>query len=248
MSKISVQLYSVRDDAGKDYAGTIRKIAAMGYTCVEPAGFPNFTLEKAVAVFKELGLKAPSCHTGFPVGDNANKILDEAQALGVKYIVSGKGPDQFKTKDTIKAVADEINAAAANAAKRGLTIGVHNHWWEAMMVDGVPAYQILDSLISKDVVYEIDAYWIKVGGLDPAEVITGLGKRAPMIHIKDGPCVKDQPMQALGAGKLDIPAIVNAAKDAELLIVELDSVAPGVNMLEAIATSYTYLSKVAKTK
>ena len=220
----------------------------MGYQCVEPAGFPNFTLEKAVAVFKELGLKAPSCHCGFPVGDNANKILDEAEALGVKYIVSGKGPDQFKTKDTIKAVADEVNAAAANAAKRGLKVGVHNHWWEAELVDGVPAYQILDGMISKDVVYEIDAYWIKVGGLDPVKVIAGLGKRAPMIHIKDGPCVKGEPMQALGTGKLDIPAIVKAAKDAELLIVELDSVAPNVVMLEAIAQSYTYLSKVSGAK
>jgi len=49
MSKISVQLYSVRETAGKDFKGTMRKLAAMGYTCVEPAGYPNTTVEKAVA-------------------------------------------------------------------------------------------------------------------------------------------------------------------------------------------------------
>ena len=43
MKNISVQLYSVREMLAVDFAGTVRKIAAMGYQGVETAGFPGTT-------------------------------------------------------------------------------------------------------------------------------------------------------------------------------------------------------------
>lgn len=59
---ITVQLYSVRDHAAKDYEATIRAIADMGFGCVEPAGYPGSSPEAAAKLFKELGLRAPSAH------------------------------------------------------------------------------------------------------------------------------------------------------------------------------------------
>ena len=60
--QITVQLYSVREQAAADYEGTIRAVASMGFGLVEPAGYPGSTPEKAAKLFKELGLKAPTCH------------------------------------------------------------------------------------------------------------------------------------------------------------------------------------------
>jgi hypothetical protein len=80
--QITVQLYSVREQAAADYEGTIRAIAAMGFPNVEPAGYPGSSVEKAARLFKELGLKAPSCHGPLPVGENKSAIIDNALTMG----------------------------------------------------------------------------------------------------------------------------------------------------------------------
>jgi len=61
-----------------------------------------------------------------------------------------------------------------------------------------------------------------------------------LLHVKDGPCLKDEPQLAIGDGVLDVPAIVQADGDAtEWMIVELDHCA--TDMLEAVEKSYRYL-------
>jgi sugar phosphate isomerase/epimerase len=63
-----------------------------------------------------------------------------------------------------------------------------------------------------------------------------------MLHIKDGPCVKGQPMTAVGDGVMDFPPIVKAgAGITEWMVVEIDSVAADRDMMEAVERSYKYL-------
>jgi sugar phosphate isomerase/epimerase len=240
--EVSVQLYSVRAELEKDYEGVIRKIAGFGYKFVEPAGFPGCTLEKAAKLYDELGIKALSIHGALPVGDDLAQSIETAKALGAEYIVSGKGPDDFKTADDIKKVAELFSEASANAAPHGIKIGYHNHYWEMDIVDGVPGYRIFMENTPDDVKMEIDTYWVKVGGLDPVAVITEAGSRAPLIHMKDGDIEPRTPMKAVGSGAMDFPPIVEAASFAELLIVELDSCA--TDMLEAVKSSYDYITSI----
>lgn len=240
--EVSVQLYSVRADLEKNYEGVMRKIAGFGYKFVEPAGFPGYTLEKAAKLYNDLGIKALSMHGTLPVGDDVNMAIETAQALGAEYIVSGKGPDDFKTMDDIKQVAELFSEASENASKHGIKIGYHNHNWEMDIVEGEPVYRSFMANTPKEVVMEIDTYWVKVGGLDPVEVITEAGERAPLIHMKDGDIDPKTPMKAVGSGKMDFPPIVAAAKSAELLIVELD--ACDTDMLEAVKNSFDYIKSI----
>jgi sugar phosphate isomerase/epimerase len=94
-------------------------------------------------------------------------------------------------------------------------------------------------LLDPSVMFEIDTYWVKTAGLDPAEIIRKLGNRVNLLHLKDGPAAIEPPQVALGEGVMDIPAAVNAAESAEWLIVELDHCA--TDMLEAVDKSYQYL-------
>ncbi|NOY76146.1 MAG: sugar phosphate isomerase/epimerase [Kiritimatiellaeota bacterium] len=240
--EVSVQLYSVRAELEKDYEEIIRRIAGFGYKFVEPAGFPGCTLEKAAALYDELGIKALSMHGALPVGDDVNQAIETAKALGAEYIVSGKGPDDFKTADDVKRVAELFSEAATNAETHGIKIGYHNHYWEMDLLDGVPGYRIFMENTPDDVKMEIDTYWVKVGGLDPVEVITESGNRAPLIHMKDGDIEPRFPMKAVGYGAMDFPPIVEAAKFAELLVVELD--ACDTDMLEAVKSSYDYITSI----
>lgn len=237
---ISIQLYTVRDLAQADYAGTVRRIAEIGYGAVEPAGFPGYSLQQAVALYAELGLDVGSAHLAMPVGEQRQQAIETAQALGAPYIVSGLGPDHFGSVDQIKAACDTFNRAAANAAAAGLAFAIHNHWWEFHTVDGRPAYQHMLDFLTPDVCFEIDTYWVATGGCDPAAVLRELGARAPLLHIKDGPCVASEPMTAVGSGRMDWAGVFAAARHARYAIVELDRCA--TDMMTAVADSYSYLT------
>ena len=50
-------------------------------------------------------------------------------------------------------------------------------------------------------------------GDDAAVAAPGLGSRVPLVHIKDGPAVKDQPMTAVGEGIIDWAPVIRACAD-----------------------------------
>jgi sugar phosphate isomerase/epimerase len=238
---IAVQLYSVREAAAKDYAAAVRQIASFGYVGVEPAGFPGTTAEAAGKLYRELGLQVPSAHTALPVGDKQNEVFDAMEAIGCKHVISGFGPDSFNTLDRIKQTCATFNEAAANSRTHGLTFGIHNHWWEYQQVEGRWVYQLMLELLDPSIFFELDTYWIRTAGCDPAMIVTEFGKRAPYLHIKDGPCQKGQPMTAVGDGVMDMPALVKAGeKTVDWLIVELDECA--TDMMAAVHKSIQYLT------
>ncbi|MEE8390673.1 MAG: sugar phosphate isomerase/epimerase [Anaerolineae bacterium] len=238
---IALQLYSVREAMAQDFVGVVKKVADIGYVGVEPAlGTLGTTPAKAAKLFQELGFEVPSAHVPLPTGDDENKVLDAMATFDCKRIISGKGPDSFKTPDLIKQTCDLFNEAQAVAAENGMVFGIHNHWWEFQQVEGRYIYQVMLEHLDPAIFFQIDTYWVQAAGPDPAQVVKELGPRAPLLHIKDGPAVRDEPQVAVGDGVLDFPSIVQAAGDAaEWLIVELDHCA--TDMLEAVEKSYQYL-------
>lgn len=238
---IAIQLYTVRELAQHDYEGVVRKIADIGYVGVEPAGYPGTTAEAAGKLFKELGLQVPSVHTRFPVGDDKNEVFDIMGAVDSKRIIAGRGPDFWSSIDKIKETCAMINEAAANAAAQGMTVGYHNHWWEFEQVEGRYVYEVMLEELDPSVFFQIDTYWVKVGGPDVIAVLKQFGTRAPLLHIKDGPANDSKAdMVAVGQGAMNFPAIMDAtATTAEWHIVELDRCA--TDMMTAVEQSYAYL-------
>ena len=263
---IGFQLYSVRRQIEKDLEGSIKKIAEMGYFGVETYPLPSaITLQRAANVFKDNGLKVFSMHTELPVGDEIENILKMSDAYQCPTVVypgwpkdlSTQDPDLFlhasevfKTIDKMKKRADTYNEIGAALQKKGLHFGIHNHWWEFEKSDGVyPSYYFLEHLYP-DIFFEIDTYWAKTAGQNPAKVLADFGKRAPFLHIKDGPATKDAQMYAMvpaGSGVMDFPAIVKAGgMNIQWRIVEFDEYAG--NIFDGIQGSYTYLIKNSLAK
>ena len=259
--EISVQLYSVRDQAAADYEGTIRASAGMGFGCVEPAGFPGSSPEEAARLFQELGLKAPSCHCALPIGDEKNKVIETALLLGHRYLITGCPPRfhaDFESVESVKALAGLYSEAAANAAEHGLQVGYHNHDWDLCAIDGRRGYEIFLEKTPATVLWEADVFWVAKAGLDPAAFIREIGARGKALHFKDGVVraedtfteavsggvkvmVSDSiPFLPAGAGQVNLLAASKAAEQAELIVVELDSYAGDI--LQAIQQSYTYLT------
>jgi sugar phosphate isomerase/epimerase len=258
---ISVQLYSVREQAAKDYEGTIRAIADMGFPCVEPAGYPGTTPAAAAKLFAALGLKAVSCHGALPVGDDKNRVIEEALMLGHKYVITGCPPDfkaHYETVDRIKAMVDLYNEGAENAAPHGLQIGYHNHDWDLAEVDGKPGYRYILEGTPETVLWEADLFWVARAGLNPAEFVKEIGPRGICLHFKDGIVTAEgefteaetedgkimvsdaKPFLPAGSGQVDLVAAAQAAAYTRYAVVELDSYEG--DMMKAVQESYTYLT------
>jgi len=238
---VGLQLYSVREViAERGFEPVIREVAEMGYTGVEPAGFPGTTPAEARKLFDSLGLAITSAHLPLPVGDNKAEALDTAGVLGVKRFAASTSRDAFASADGLAQLIDTWNEAGQAAAEAGFELGLHNHYWEFDEVDGKPGYEHLIERLDKGIFFQVDTYWVQTGGGDVNAVVAGLGERAPLLHIKDGPCDPKADMQAVGDGVMDFPAVIAAAGDVpDWLIVELDRC--GTDMMEAVAKSVRYL-------
>ena len=238
---IALQLYTVRDLLAQDFEGTIRKVADMGYVGVETANLFGSSPASAAKLFGELGLTVSGAHSPMPLGDQKQDVLDTMGALQCnRLIVAWQPPEKYKSLDGIKSICDSLNEGAAVARANGIQLGYHNHWFEYEPVENrIPVDVMLDHL-DPDVFFEVDVYWVQTAGQDPTQVVRRLGARAPLLHIKDGPCQVEAPMTALGEGMVDIPGVVAAgAGSTEWLVVELDRCATDV--MEAVRKSYQYL-------
>ena len=223
MNKLSIQLWTVRREIAElGMEATLQRLAELGYPAIEPAGLGGLAPTEFKAVADGLGLQISSAHVPLPVGPDANQVLDEQEAIGNRFLISGGMAPDMATLDDTRRLADRFNEAAANAAARGMHIGMHNHWWEfdTVLDDGACPFDVL--LDATDVFLEVDVYWAAVGGVDPAGLLKDLGDRVRYLHVKDGPIEPRTPQTPVGAGKLDIGAVLEAAPADAWQVVELD--------------------------
>jgi len=239
---LSVQLYTLRNRAASDFAGVLRDLSEIGFKGVETAGLHGKTALEVRKMTNDLGMVVSSAHTGLPNRNNIAEIVDTAKTLGYNFIISGLGPDEFKTVDAIKAGAERFMAAAELLKPHGLRMGYHNHWWEFDLVEGRYGFNRFFELCP-DVFIELDVYWAcNFNRLDVPAIVKAHKKQIKLLHIKDGPLVQGQPHTAAGQGKMNIPAIVKAAgKETEWLVVELDECV--TDMTQAVCDSFNYLKK-----
>lgn len=253
-AKIAVQLYTVRKELEKDVKGTLKRIAGIGFEAVETAFWPKgMTIKQAGQYIKEAGLFVSSAHIELPVGDQRAAMLEAAEAFECKRMIWHGWPEDIRygTLDGTKQLIAVYNEANRFARANGLQFGLHNHWWEFKNKVGKKlVYEVLLERLDKDIFFEIDTYWVKVAGHDPAAIVKKFGKRAPLLHIKDGPARwndsladdNPDPMTAVGKGTQDFPAIVKAAGgNTEWMVVEMDKTTNDV--FEALQESYDYLVK-----
>ena len=239
---IALQLYTIREQLAQNFESAVRRLAGIGYSGVETAGFPGTTPREAARLFKELGLEVTSAHSPLPLAEKKNEVLDTMGQLGTKYLICAylDPKKYYQTLDQVKAACDLLNGANEVARESGLILGYHNHWFEYEKVEGQYVYQLMLEHLDPSIIFELDAYWAKTAGPDPVNILHELQGRVPFLHVKDGPAVRDEPMVAVGEGTLDYPAIIKAGEgQLRHLIIELDRCA--TDMFIAVEKSFHYL-------
>lgn len=237
---LSVQLYTVREALEADLDGTIDRLAAMGFKRAEPYNFAANT-EALSAALQRNGMTAPTGHAPLLDGDR-DLIFEAARTLGIGTVIDPMvDPVRWSTEEAIVQTAQALDEVALLGAEYGITVGYHNHWWELETdFGGRTGLELLTEALDPAVVLEVDTYWVAVGGQNPAELLGKLGDRVRYIHIKDGALDKDNKSQvAVGAGRMDIPAVLAAAASVEVGVVELDDSAG--DLFQALEDSLRYL-------
>ena len=256
LKPLSVQLYSLRDYAKDDFVGVLKKVAEIGYKGVEPAGFWDLKPTELKKIVEDLGMKIYSSHSPWARGNNLGECMELADALGLKTIVCGYGPDDFKDLDAIKKTAENTSRMQEVLARNGYTLFQHNHYWEFERIDGRLKYEIFAELCP-NVKFEIDSFWsTNKGTEDPVEMLRKFADRTILLHMKDGVCKQKAgggemvnglldmkiDLMPLGTGTLPIRKLVEAAPaSVETIVVELDYC--DTEMYKAIEMSYKFMTE-----
>ncbi|ADX71812.1 sugar phosphate isomerase/epimerase [Pseudarthrobacter phenanthrenivorans Sphe3] len=237
----SIQLYTLRNAVQEDLKGTIRRVAEIGFTQVEPYNFVAMAKELGAAL-KENGLTAPSGHAPL-LSQDQDGIFAAAKELGITTVIDPFIPaERWQSAEDIQETAAQLNAAAKKGAGYGIRVGYHNHQWELeSTIEGRTALEYFADLLDPELVLEVDTYWVAVGGQDPVDILTRLGDRVKLIHIKDGPLTTDtKAQQPAGQGKLPVLDVIAAAKSLEVGVVEFDDYAGDI--FEGINESLSFLT------
>jgi sugar phosphate isomerase/epimerase len=150
--KIGLQIYSLGRELYQDVPGGLKKIAQMGYSTLELAGYNNGKIGNIeMSEFRKMsddaGLKIISSHLNPSVReyikDNKGEIsefwkkaADDHAKIGVKYIVQ-PGQPSTRSSEEVSIVCEVFNEAGKIAKENGLIFGYHNHEMEfARVVPG----------------------------------------------------------------------------------------------------------------
>jgi len=245
IQKIGIQLYTVRRLAATDLAGTLERLAKIGFKEVELAGYYNHTAADVRDLLKRNGLVAPSGHIAIDLIENsAAKTFEDAHTVGHEWITVPSLPrGSHATEDDWKRVAAQFNAAAKKANAAGFRFAFHNHNDIIKRANGVLPIDVLMRETDPALVFfEMDIYWAVSGGADPLALLATYPGRFKMFHVKDGkPPYTDASQADLGQGTIDFKPIFARAKGIEHYFMESDSAADP--MLFA-AAGYKYLTNL----
>jgi len=214
---IGLQLYSLRDSIKNNVPGTIEKVAKMGYTFVETAGYADgkFYGMDPVA-FKNLcnanGLAFLGSHAGHALPDSSNfdevmkwwdQCIDAHIAAGVQWIVQPfMGKEGYESLEGLKKYCDYFNLVGEKCNSKGIRFGYHNHDKEFSTVhDNTTVFDFMvQNTDPAKVMFQMDLYWCVVGGKNPVDYFSNYPGRFWLWHIKDEAEVGT-------SGKVDFAAI-----------------------------------------
>lgn len=239
---VAVQLYTLRDFCDKDFDSVLERVAKIGFGAVEFGGFHGRAPSDLRKTLDRLSMRAVSAHIGLDrLSDDVAGVVRDARALGLKYVVCpGIFEEKKLTAERYGAVARILQDAGEELREAGLQLAYHNHAFEFEKFGGKTGFELLAEGTDPNAMkFEIDTYWVNEAGLDPSKFIKGVGKRCPLLHMKDR--AKDGTFAEVGSGTLDFASIFEVAETigVEVFIVEQDSCPR--DPFDCIETSLRYL-------
>jgi sugar phosphate isomerase/epimerase len=244
---IGFQVYPVREQLGKDFDGTLKEMAALGYRACEMCSPPGYKGDFAPLAevkpselrrrIQDAGLVCESSHFTFRElkADLAGSI-GYAKELGLtQVVISSFGlPREGASMDDWRGAADGANKMGVEMKKAGLQLGFHNHAMEFEKIDGALIYDELMKTFDAELVKMQFQVSVISQGYKAADYFKKYPGRFVSIHLQDW-IPGQRGSVAIGTGKVDWKELFGAAKTGGVKNYFVE-VSP-----EAIKQSYPFL-------
>ena len=153
---LGFQVWTLRDQLVKDFPGTLKMMAGLGYQSLEMCSPPGYEssgfgpLMKLKAkemkqIISDAGLICESSHYGMDeLRDHLGERVEFALESGQKQMILSSFwlPKEATLNDWLKA-ADELNEIGLKTKKSGMQLGFHNHSMEFAKINGTLIYDEL---------------------------------------------------------------------------------------------------------
>ncbi|MBL7871946.1 MAG: sugar phosphate isomerase/epimerase [Cyclobacteriaceae bacterium] len=233
---IGFQSWVIRDVLVKDFPGTLKMMAGLGYQHIEmcsPLGYAkygfgplqNMKASEMKNIIKDAGLNCVSCHYGFKeLKDNGQERMDFANELGLtQMVVAAFGLPKNGTLSDWKKAADETNELGILARKNGIQLCYHNHNFEFEKLDGELIYDALLQQLDPDLIKMQFQVWVIIAGYKAVDYFRKYPGRFISAHLSDWSGAGEVQVP-LGTGKVDWKDFFEASKTGGLknIFVEMD--------------------------
>jgi len=244
---VALQMYTLRNECELDYAGTLKKVAAIGYPAVQVSPLLKYKATEIKKWMDDLGLGSAGTHVSLELLENdLPAAVAKAKDLGTDWVALASLPaERRKTAEDWRTMGKLLTGFAARLKAEGVNFAYHNHDFEFAKFEGRCGYDIMYEAADQRLVHnEIDTYWVAYGGQDPVAYLKRFAGHLQLTHLKDMGPPPEKRMVPIGEGILDWPQIIRASQDggAEWLCIEQDECAP-LAPLEAARRSFENLHK-----
>ena len=249
---IGFQSWIVREQISKDFPGTLKKMAGLGYQSVEMcsppgylnSGFGSLQNLKAIEmkrIINDEGLTCESCHYGFDeLKKDGEDRMNFAAELGLtQMVLSSFGLPKNASLSDWKRAADELNKLGEVAKSEGLQMVYHNHNMEFETLEGQLIYDVLLKQLDSDLIKMQFQVWVVIAGYTAANYFRKYPGRFISAHLSDW-TGKGVEYATLGQGKVDWKDFFEASKIGGLknFFVEMEG-------MDHLQESVLYLKKLS---
>jgi sugar phosphate isomerase/epimerase len=245
--RVAVQLIVFGDRNRTDIAGVLADVSAAGFGAIEAGNLFATHGETTVRrLLDQHALQVCGAHFGYGDYADAARLSDNiayCRSLGIKHMMCS-GVSDTKSLEGYRESARLFNEVGARLRDEGITFNYHNHNWEFADLGGTIGMDVLAAETDPNLVhFNIDVFWVTIGGRSPVEFIKANAQRAGYFHFKDGRKTPEGGLEflELGTGVVDLVGSMQAAREvgAEWIVAEQDSTA--LPHLESVTISRRYL-------
>ena len=246
---LGVQMFTLRKftQTLDDLKMALAKIREIGYTSIQVSAFGDIDAADTASACKAEGLAIGGTHVAWDrFRFDTDRVIEEHQMWNCRHAAIGMIPPKtYLSLPGLKQFLDELAPVAEKLSAADMTFSYHNHAHEFRHFDGKSWLEHLYETAPADVLKaELDTHWIVAGGGDPAEWITRVGDRMPLLHLKDFALNDDaqRVFAPVGDGNMNWDAILTAAaaQPIEYYFVEQDA-CYGADEFDCLARSFRFL-------
>ncbi|WP_313640558.1 TIM barrel protein [Paenibacillus sp.] len=132
---IGLQMHTVRGELAKDFTGTLRRVAELGYEGIEFAGYGGLSAEELKDLLQELNLKAIGAHVSITkMKADLNKEIEYLRAIDAPYLICPHiAAEDRQTPEAWQSLFAYFAETGGQVKEQGLQFAYHNHAFEFEM-------------------------------------------------------------------------------------------------------------------